>query len=165
MWCNGDPSIELFRGDELLGAMNWQHDVGFGWPGRLTLKSRERLTRWLAEHGYNYLSYRTKRQLAIEKQELARRKREAKQYAAIVNYYPQRARQFFPRPDHKEDEEAPERLDVPANVAKAVGDPVKLAVITCRAMGAIDAGFRVDNSAGRRYRRVRNGQFQNRRYG
>ena len=62
--------------------------------------------------------------------------------------YPERARRFFDQTDDEDDhndedaagtDDAAERLDIPAKIAKAVGDPVELAAITCRAVGAFHA--------------------------
>ena len=50
--CYGGPTIEFYRGEKLIVAMNWKHDLGFEWPGRLTPQSLERSTKWLADHGY-----------------------------------------------------------------------------------------------------------------
>ena len=139
--CYGDPTIEFYRGEKLIAAMNWKHDLGFEWPGPLTPQSLERSTKWLADHGYDVLHKGVKRRLAEEKLE-------AEQHVAIVKCYPERARHFFDPADDEDDQDDQdaegtdnnaERLDKPAQVAKAVGDPVELAVITCRAVGAFHA--------------------------
>jgi Leucine-rich repeat (LRR) protein len=139
--CYGEPSIEFYRGDALLATMNWKHDLGFEWPGALTPQSLERSTKWLAEHGYAALHEGVMGRLAAEKLD-------AEQHAAIIKCYPERARRFFERPDDEDDDDEDDATPTdenaspfgkPSTIADAVGDPVRLAVITYRAAGAFQA--------------------------
>ena len=133
-WHNSDPSFEFYRGEKLMAAMNWEYEMT-----ELTPQSIHRVARWLAEHGYDEL-------YKCEKTEAAREKRDLEQHAAIVRCYPERVRKVFDDlvkaaddggEDDRDTDDAQDFSDKAAQVAKAVGDPVKLAVMTFRAMGAI----------------------------
>ena len=117
-----------------MAAMNWEYEMT-----ELTPQSIHRVAMWLAEHGYDELYKR-------EKTEAAREKRDLEQHAAIVRCYPERVRKVFDDlvkaaddggEDDRDTDDAQDFSDKAAQVAKAVGDPVKLAVMTFRAMGAI----------------------------
>ena len=154
---NGDPTFELYRGDTPVGAMNWKYGMGFGWPGQLTPQSLERLTKRLAEYGYDELWKQRVRQLAHEK--IA-----AEQEMAMLRCYPETIRkligQFAGNEDALNDEDEYDRgyesnknakdkkktddtFDGRAQIAKAMGDPVELAVATLRAVGAVEPDLSV----------------------
>ena len=146
------PTFEFYAGDKSIAAVGWTA-IGLSWSrnwpmldGRLTSQSRERVTKWLAEHGYRGLYDMVTRQTVEERNGV-------KQHAAIVSCYPERARTFFKSSADDEDAENDENvkdakgtendkepLDKPAQIAKAIGDPVELAIITCRAVGSLDVG-------------------------
>ena len=131
---NSDPSFEFYRGEKLMAAMNWEYETT-----QLTPQSIHRVSKWLAEHGYDELYKR-------EKAEAAQEKRDLEQHAAIVRCYPERVRKVFDElvkasddgdEDDRDADDAQDFSDKAAKIAKAVGDPVKLAVMTFRGMGAI----------------------------
>jgi hypothetical protein len=142
------PTFEFYQKDKLVttvGCTNIGLCWSRNWPmfnARLTRKSLDRMTKWLAAHGCSDPFDAIKHELTAEKAE-------SEQRAAIAECYPERVRQFFDPPDDENDEddedaqgpgETSQPCGEPAKLAKTVGDPVELAIITCRAMGA----FRTD---------------------
>jgi len=143
----GGPTLEFYQKDQLIavvGCTNIGLSWGRHWPmsnARLTPSSLERLSQWLVESHYYDAFAPIRQRLAVEKAE-------ADEHAAIVKCYPKHATKFFERMRGDEDQDDEDRndaddhhrlLDKPSQLAKAVGDPVALAVATCRAVGAFHA--------------------------
>jgi hypothetical protein len=130
--CCGDPTFEFYQGDKLLAMVGFHHGISLRWAGgcwpgdgMLTAESRDRLPQWFADNGYD--AFKKGREADVAEKETARKKRQT-----FLECYPERARKLFNvrlSPMDKQEEEQSKRI------AKAVGDPVELAISTCRALG------------------------------
>jgi hypothetical protein len=114
----------------------------------MTEQARDQIPRWLADHGFDALQKAREAEAAKQGEARDRRQR-------FLDCYPKAARALFNMessfPDKKKEAEQGKKI------ARVIGDPVDVAVATCRALGTMDA-----NAASGTARTSRNGGVRTR---
>jgi HEAT repeat protein len=154
--CGGDPSFEFYDNDRLIAMIGFKDEHRLYWPAQwrgdalLSEQSRKNMFQWLADHGFDYAKKMKEvneaRREQAHKQHLkweAERKQE--KHRAFLACYPQAARRWFdekigPKDDGK-------RARLAAEIAKTVGNPVELVVVTCQALGGENSWGDLDDNA------------------